>query len=88
MVPVAVVNELLFPVLAPVDRGLEVPDLGCLAGRAERAERCIHITGLLPDRAVVDPVDQLDSIAPGKRCADRMPRFSRGQTCRMLRAGS
>ena len=75
MVPVAVIDELLFPVLTAFDRRPEVPDYRGLTSRAERAESRVHIASLLPDRTVVYPIDQLYGVPPGKRRTNRMPRF-------------
>jgi len=68
-------DELLLPVLAPIHRGFEVPDLRALACGAERAECGIDIVCFLPHRAIVNPVNVLDHVASGKRGADRVARF-------------
>jgi hypothetical protein len=75
MIPVAVIDELLFLALTAIDRGPEVPDFGGLTCRAERAEGRVHVTGLLPYRTVIDPIDQLHGISSRKWCADRVAWF-------------
>jgi hypothetical protein len=79
MVPVAVVDELLFPVLTAIERGPEVPDPGCLLGWTERAKGRVHVPSFLPHRAVVNPLDQLHGITPGKRSANRVARFVKNE---------
>jgi hypothetical protein len=63
---VAVLNELLFPVLTGIDRGPEIPDLQGLEGRTKRAEGSIDIVCLCPYRAIIDPVDDLNFVPAGK----------------------
>ena len=63
---VAVPDEFLFPVLAGIDRGPEIPDLRCLEGRTKRAEGSINIVCLFPDRAIIDPIDNRYFITAGK----------------------
>jgi hypothetical protein len=75
MEPIAVVDKFLFPVLTAVDRRAEVPDPGSLPGRAERAEGRVYVTCLLPYRTVIDSINQLHGISPGKRRAGRVPGF-------------
>ena len=74
VVIVAVPDELLFPVLAGIERGPEIPYLGCLEGRTERAEGSINIVCLCPDRAITDTFDDRYCITAGKWHPDRMAR--------------
>src|SRR5512137_1333754 len=76
VVIVAVPDELLFPVLAGIERGPEIPDLRCLEGRTERAEGGINIVCLCPDRAITDTFDDRYCITPGKWHPDRVARQS------------
>ena len=71
----AVFYKLLLPVLTRVQRRPEIPDLQSLKGGAERAERFIHITRSLPNRAVINAFNTFHLIATGKRCPDRMSRL-------------
>jgi hypothetical protein len=75
MEKVAVIDKLLFPVPAAVYGGPEIPDPGSLTGRAERAEGRIHVASLLADRTVVNSIDLLHSVSPGKRCTDLVSGF-------------
>jgi hypothetical protein len=72
---VAVFNELLLPVLDRADRRPEIPNFGSLECRTKRAERCIHIIGFFPYRAIVDSSRKLDRLPARERCACRMSRF-------------
>jgi hypothetical protein len=65
-------EELLLTMPAPVHRWFQITDFRGLEGRAEGAECGIDIVCLLPDRAVIDPVDDLDFVPAGKRHADRV----------------
>ena len=69
---VAVPDEFLFPVLAGIHRRPEIADNRCLERRAERAEGCIDIVCLRPDRAVRDPIDDLHPVPAGKWHAGQM----------------
>jgi hypothetical protein len=75
MITIAVVDEFLFPVFAAFNRGPEVPDLRCLEGRAERAESRINISCLLPDRTVIDSLDELYGIPAREWGANRVSGF-------------
>jgi hypothetical protein len=57
---VAMFNKLLFPVLAWIDWGLEIPNFRCLECRTKWAECCIHIICLFPYRTIVDTTDVLN----------------------------
>jgi hypothetical protein len=76
MVPVAVVDELLFTAFTAVERGPEVSDIRSLTGGAERTEGRVHVSGLLPDRTIGDSIDHLHGIPPGKRSTGRVPWFT------------
>jgi hypothetical protein len=56
-------------------RGPEIPDFRSLECRTKRAERCIHIIGFFPYRAIVDPTDELDRVTSRKWCSCRMSWF-------------
>jgi hypothetical protein len=79
MIPVTVVNEFLFAVFTAVNGWPEVTDLGRLADRAERTERRVHVTCLVPYRTIIDPLNHLHGISPGKRSANRMSGFFEDQ---------
>lgn len=73
MVPVeGLTEEFLLPVPACVHRRLQVSHFRGLESRAEGTEGGIDIVCLFPDRAIIDPVDDLDLLPAGKRHADRM----------------
>ena len=73
---VAVPDEFLFPVLAGIDRGPEIPDLGGLEGRTERAEGSIDIICLCPYRAIINTLDNLNFVPAGKWHSNGMTRQS------------
>ena len=75
MVPVAVFDKLLFPVLACVYRWFQVSDRRSLLCRAKRAESGINIVSLLFYRAVIDTVNTLNEISSGKPETCRMSWF-------------
>ena len=55
--------------------GLRYPTAGRLLCRAERAECGIDIACLLPYRAVIHTIDQLDPVPAGKTHPGRVARF-------------
>jgi hypothetical protein len=75
VVPVAVIDKFLFPVLAGINRGLQVPDCWRLQGRAERAERGIDIIRFLFYRAVIGTIANLNTVASGKPESHRVAWF-------------
>ena len=54
-------DELLLPVFARVNWGPEIPNFGCLECKTERAQRCIHIIGFFPYRAIIDSTGKTES---------------------------